>query len=178
MYFLWWRRGYVGEGRAWLARALELDRRAGTIASMAAKQARQRALRGAGILARNQNDFAAADSMFSANLVLSRELDDAASIAQDLFWLGSNALYLGDESRAQALSEESKGLYRQFTDPERAHWIYGPLGTLANLAFRHGDYLQEKALLDERLRHARDAKDSRGIAASSFRARHSCDGAR
>ena len=166
MYLFWWRRGYVGEGRAWLARALELDSRSGTSASVAAKQARQRALRGAGILARNQNDFAAADAMFSASLGLSRELDDPASIAQDLFWLGSNALYLGDESRARALSEESVGLYRQFTDPERAHWIYGPLGALANLAFRRGDYRQEKALLDERLRHARDAGDSRGIAAA------------
>jgi non-specific serine/threonine protein kinase len=29
MYLFWWRRGYVGEGRAWLARALELDSRSG-----------------------------------------------------------------------------------------------------------------------------------------------------
>jgi hypothetical protein len=140
----WWLRGFVREGRAWLARALTLDERQGTIDSRVAKQARRRVLRGAGILARNQDDFAVADSMFSASLALSRELDDAAWIAEDLFWLGSNALLLGDEPRAQAMAEESVELYRQFTDPQRAHWIYGPLGTLASLAWRRGDSIQTK----------------------------------
>jgi predicted ATPase len=160
----WWRRGYIGEGRAWLSRALDLDARLGPNGSLAAKQTRRRALRGAGILARNQSDWVTADSMFSATLALSRELDDAESIAEDLFWLGSNAFYAGDDPRAQALSEESMGLYRQFSDPQRAHWIYGPLGTLANLAWQRGDDMQVKALLDERLRYARAARDSRGIA--------------
>jgi tetratricopeptide (TPR) repeat protein len=141
-----------------------MDERQGTIDSQAANQARLRVLRGAGILARNQDDFAVADSMFSASLVLSRELGDSASIAEALFWLGSNALLLGDESRAQAMAEESVELYRQFPDPQRAHWIYGPLGTLASLAWRRGDYTLTKALLEERLRHARDASDARGIA--------------
>ena len=81
MYYFWWRRGHVSEGRAWLARDLELDARLGTKVSLAGRRARVRALRGAGVRALTQRDFAAADSMFSASVAVARELDDTASIA-------------------------------------------------------------------------------------------------
>jgi predicted ATPase/class 3 adenylate cyclase/DNA-binding CsgD family transcriptional regulator len=168
MNFFWWRRGHVGEGRAWLERALDLDARVRTSVSVAATRARQHALRGAGILARTQSDYPAADSMFSASLALARELGDVEPIADLLFWLGSNALVRGDDTRANALAEESLGLYRQLNDSEHAKHaqIHGPLEVLATLAWRIGDFTRTKALNEERLRYARDASDPRGIASS------------
>jgi predicted ATPase/class 3 adenylate cyclase/DNA-binding CsgD family transcriptional regulator len=169
LYFFWWRRGYVGEGRAWLAQALDLDARVGTSPTLAAGLARVRALRGAGILAHTQSDYVAADSMFSASVAVARTLDDPEPVADGLYWLGSNALVLGDDARARQFTEESLEFYRQVTDPERAKHaqIHGPLGTLTDLAWRNGDYAQAKVLCEERLRYARSGGDRRGIASVS-----------
>jgi predicted ATPase/DNA-binding CsgD family transcriptional regulator len=167
MYLFWWRRGHVGEGRAWLRRALDLDERVGTSLSVAARQARMRALRGAGILTR-ELDYVASARLFSASLALARELGDAESIAECLYWLGANALYRGDPQRARALAEESIEWYRHLTDPERAKYaqIHGPLSLLAALALQNGDSARAKVLLEERLRSSRDASDPRAVAFS------------
>ncbi|MBV9596540.1 MAG: tetratricopeptide repeat protein [Chloroflexi bacterium] len=164
----WWHRGHLAEGRAWLQRALDLDAPVGTNISVAMRQTRQRALRGAGILARVQSDYATAASMFSASLALARELDDAESIADGLILLGFNALYRGDHTLARTLGEDSLAWYRQFADPERAKraQIHGPLPLLAAVAFENGDHAEARALVEERLRYARDASDPAGIASS------------
>src|SRR5262249_9759771 len=145
MYLFWWRRGHVGEGRAWLKRALDLDARVGTSLSVVARQARMRGLRGAGILSR-ERDFVASASMLSASLALARELDDVESIAECLYWLGANALYRGNDRRARAMAEESIEWYGQLADPERAKHaqIHGPLSLLAALALQNGDHALAK----------------------------------
>jgi tetratricopeptide (TPR) repeat protein len=107
--------------------------------------------------------------MFLASLAVARTLDDPESVADALYWLGANALILGDDTRARQFTEESLELYRQVADPERARHaqIHGPMATLADLAWRRGDYAQSAVLCEVRLRHARDASDQRGIASVS-----------
>src|SRR5438128_10307023 len=104
--WFWWRGGHVTEGRGWLARALHLDTRLGTADDMTAKRARMRALRGAGVLARAQGDFADPEQSSRASVTLARELDDAAALADGLYWLGYSATYLGQCETAYALMEE------------------------------------------------------------------------
>jgi predicted ATPase len=167
MYFFWWRRGHVSEGRGWLARAFELDARVGPNDSIPMRRARVRALRGAGVLARTQSDYADADAMFSASVALARELDDAGSVAHGLSWLASDALVLGKEAQAQLFADESAVIYRELAVPEVQTRITRPLETLASLAWRHGDYQRARVIHEERLRYARNACDPWLIASIS-----------
>ena len=161
LYRFWWAHGHLAEGRTWLARALDRDARLGHDGSPATKPARLRALEASGVLARQQGDYHAAESLFVASLALARELNDAVAIAGSLYWLGSTLFFLGDEQGARALAEESLALYQQLGNPGD---ICRPLGTLAELALTSGDYAQAIALHEERLRYARDAADTLGVA--------------
>jgi predicted ATPase len=161
LYPLWWHHDHLTEGRALLAHALDRDS-ALAISSASGARARVRALIGAGVLARSQSDYRAADQMFTASVSLARELNDIPAVADALFWLGSNAYFLADEQRAQTSSDESLTLWRQLRNPlGMSH----ALGTLARLAWARGDDQQTKKLLEERLRYAREARATREIAA-------------
>jgi class 3 adenylate cyclase len=153
LYRFWWLHGHLAEGRTWLARALDRDARLGGDGSPAMKQARLRALKAAGVLARQQGDYRAADAHFAASLALARELNESVAIAESLFWLGSTLFWLGDEQRARALAVESLALYRKLGKPGET---VRPLGTLANLARLSGNYEQAIGLHEARLRCARE----------------------
>ena len=161
--FRFWRaHGHLAEGRTWLARALDRDARLGSASSPATKQARLRALQGSGVLARQQGDYHAGEALFVASLALARELKDVVATADSLYWLGSTLFRLGDDQRARALAEESLALWRQLGNPGGA--VRRPLEILANLAMVSGDYEQAIALHEERLRYAREAADTLGVA--------------
>jgi hypothetical protein len=163
LYPLWWHRDHLTEGRAWLAQAL--DRDAGLASrSLSRRRARVLVLTGAGVLARSQSDYGAADSALMAGVSLARELNDTAAVADGLFWLGSNALFLGDDQRAETLSDESLTLWRQLRNQLG---MSKALGTLARLAWRRGDDQQRKELLQQRIGYAREAGATRAIAAAS-----------
>lgn len=79
----WGLRGYVSEGRRWLESMLAR--------SPAPTIVRSRALRGAGVLARMQGDFAQDRAHCEECLAISRELGDAGAVAAALFWRGTLA---------------------------------------------------------------------------------------
>jgi tetratricopeptide (TPR) repeat protein len=115
--WFWLRHGHLAEGRAWLAQALELVPTVGQCQEPAANHAQLRALNGAGLLARAQGDYAAAERLFQTSLVLARKLDETAAIADAFYWLAVNAVDLGDRERGFTLIEESLALWRQVGDP-------------------------------------------------------------
>jgi non-specific serine/threonine protein kinase len=163
LYPLWWHHDHLTEGRAWLAHALDRDADT-TRSSESRRHARVRSLLGAGVLARSQSDYRAADTMLTAAVSLARELDDTAAIADSLFWLGSNAYLLGERQRAHTASEESLTLWRKLRNPlGMSH----ALGTLAFIAGADGDDQKARELLQERMSYAREAGDIRSIAAVS-----------
>jgi predicted ATPase/class 3 adenylate cyclase/DNA-binding CsgD family transcriptional regulator len=163
LYPLWWHHDHLTEGRAWLAHALDRDADP-TKSSVSGRRAQVRVLTGAGVLARSQSDYRAADTMLTAAVSLARELDDTAAVADGLFWLGSNAYFLADAQRAQMLSDESLTLWRELRNPlGMSH----ALGTLAHLAWQRGDDQQTRELLHERMGYARESGDVRAIAAVS-----------
>jgi tetratricopeptide (TPR) repeat protein len=95
----WHIHGHLDEGRRALESAL-------AAAPDADPVLRARALNGAGVLAGEQGDFAAAAAFFELSLELARSLDDHARIAGALANLGNLALFSGDSVQARLLYEE------------------------------------------------------------------------
>ena len=108
LWWFWYKRGYLSEGRRWLEEAL------GKSASPA--PARAEALNGAGVLARNQSDYDQAQAWLEESLALWRELGDKRGAADVLINLGTVALDKGDYPQAAAFFDDSMPLRRELGD--------------------------------------------------------------
>ena len=104
----WLYRGYLSEGRRWLARALALVQEPASL--------RAAALRGAGLLALYQNDLGPATALIAESLALCRELGDQQGLGQALNALGLIAHNEGDYARAVERFEEALPLLRAVRD--------------------------------------------------------------
>ena len=96
----WWSRAQIGEGRDWLERAL----RTGPDAPAAA---RARALAGAGTLAIEQRDAAAALAFYRQSQALYEQLGDRRGIAEVLVGLGNLATWQERHGEARVLLEQA-----------------------------------------------------------------------
>ena len=149
----WLYRGYLSEGRRWLARALALVQAPASL--------RAAALRGAGLLALYQNDFGPATALIAESLALWRELGDRQGLGQALNALGLIAHNEGDYARAVALFEEALPLLRAVGD-RRVTVL-----ALSGLALTYlclGDYARATALGEEGLALGREEGTPQGIA--------------
>ena len=111
----WYVRGHLSEGRQWLGRVLEspsglestsgLEGAAGRegAAGFEALAIRSKALSGAGNLARNQGDYAAARALYEESLTLFRQLGDQRGIAESLEGMAGVASGLNQMERAAQL---------------------------------------------------------------------------
>jgi non-specific serine/threonine protein kinase len=144
---LWHVRGHLSEGRSWLSRLLAVA------PSGEAAAARANALAAAGALAREQDDFPAAQALHQASLALRRELGDRRGIAQSLGSLGFVALAQGDHAAARLLYEESLVIWQELGDRRR---IAGALGDLGYLYRVLGDYPAARILFEEGLALSRE----------------------
>ncbi len=154
MGWFWDRRGYVGEGRRWLADILSRD--AGMEPCVRAK-----ALRVAGALARVQGEYGPAAALFERSLHVYRASGDAEGVACVLDRLGELARVGRDHARATALLEEALALYRERMD---AHGIAGVLFSLGCVARARGDFGQAETLYAEASTHYRALSDGGGRA--------------
>jgi tetratricopeptide (TPR) repeat protein len=149
----WTARGYLNEGRAWLAGALAQPEAA------APSLARAEALRRAGVMA--EGSAGAAHAFYEESLALFRALGDRRGSAATLADRGRHAWFLGDYARAAMLCEESLALFREIGDR------YGSahaLTWLAAAARDQGDYVRALALFAESLALWRALGDKVGIA--------------
>ena len=96
----WWLRGYLGEGRSWLERAL-------AAAPSADAAMRARAEFGLGKLCSDLGDFAAADKHFKTCIEIRRDLGDMLGLAETLSALAVVAVNLRTYDEARALGEEA-----------------------------------------------------------------------
>jgi tetratricopeptide (TPR) repeat protein len=169
----WHTRGYLEEGRQWIARALTLgdERRPG--AGPAAGQdlggpsrglgtiTHAHVLKGAGVLAWAQSDYAEAAAAFERSLALFEALDDLDGMGAVSSNLGVLAMYQGDYGRAAALLERSLALRRACGD----RW--GTAACLLNLgamAGKQGDLPRAQAYYEESLALYRAIGHERAIA--------------
>lgn len=150
----WWVRGYMSEGREWLARALVRGH-------SAPASIRARALYAAGNLAWVQGHHTAARALLEESLALSRELGDKAGIALSLNYLGFVMRAQGDYVTARALLEESLALSRELEDKAG---IASSLNNLGILARSFEDQTAARALFEESLALNRLLGNQVGIA--------------
>ena len=156
----WDVRGYLGEGRRWLAGLLANIPAGGGDGRSAI---RAKALHGAGVLAYRQGDYPAAHALHEESLAIRREMGDRWGIAGSLNSLGNVAYEQGDYPAAHALFEEGLAIRRELG----ARWgIARSLNILGIVAYEQGDYPAARALYKESLAIRRELGDRRGIALS------------
>ncbi len=141
----WQMRGYPGEGRAWLERALAED--AGVPASL-----RALARQGLGHLAVDLGNYNVAERQFSVSLALCREADDRRGIAESLSGLAVVELNRPHNHEqfgaAQTLLEEALAIRRELGDSTGVAQTSYLLGIVAR---ERGDFVAAGELFNESL---------------------------
>jgi predicted ATPase/class 3 adenylate cyclase/Tfp pilus assembly protein PilF len=153
----WFTRSYFSEGRAWCA--LFLARPGADVPT----HERAKTLRGAGWLAREQCDYAAARALLEEGLALGRALDDPRGVAHAHSGLGGIAREQGDFEKARERFAASLELYRNAGDRQG---VAAALNSLGLLARELGDYPGARRLYEESLAIDRELGDRRSIAVS------------
>jgi predicted ATPase/DNA-binding SARP family transcriptional activator len=138
----WQLRGYLGEGRAYLAAAL------GREGAVPPTRERALALNAAAVLAWMQGDYEAATALFEESLAIERRMQDRLEIAWSLHQLGHVASDQGDFERARTLYDESLAIFRELDDPSG---ISTSLSDQANVALKRGDQEAARSLYEESL---------------------------
>lgn len=140
LYWFWYRRGYLSEGRAWCHRFLALtgqERRTKGQASF---------LMGSGSLALMQSDLAEAKEQLQESISISRELEAEGCLGSALLAWGVLALYQGDSAAAQRAFEETLAIGKRLN----LWWfIADSLLNLGNAAITCGDYITARNWLEQ-----------------------------
>jgi predicted ATPase/DNA-binding SARP family transcriptional activator len=153
----WHTRGHLAEGRRWLESALALPEPA----DAGGDAARAKALRGAGVLAWAQGDYARAQALFEAAVPLVRELGDEEAVAGLANNLGVIALHHAEYDRARGLFEESLALRRRLGDG----WgVATSLNNLGATAGKQGDAARARGYYEESLALQRGMGNTHGTA--------------
>ncbi|MGA8762856.1 MAG: protein kinase, partial [Candidatus Sulfotelmatobacter sp.] len=155
LFRFWEVREYLAEGRDRLGRLLKLA------GAAAPTKARTRALFAAGVLAGEQGDYAAADTLIRESQDIARRLGDKTGVAVSLNALAVFARDRGDVAIAHTLFEESLVLWRGSGDQKA---VARAVSNLANVLKLQGDYDRAGALYAECLAIFRGLGDRTGIA--------------
>jgi predicted ATPase/class 3 adenylate cyclase/predicted negative regulator of RcsB-dependent stress response len=136
----WQDRGYGGQGRQWLERALALPPRDPS-------ERRAHAVVGLGDIAKFQGDLDGAEKAYEEAVAIFRALQQPGWTAAALSSLADVALARGDLTRARQLAEESVALRRQ----SGGFGLGRGLVSVAEVALAEGDLHYAEALLEEGL---------------------------
>jgi predicted ATPase/DNA-binding CsgD family transcriptional regulator len=153
LWWFWYKRGHLSEGRRWLEQALENG--------ASPTSTRAEALNGAGVLARNQSDYYQAQAWLEECLILRRELGDKEGTSKVLVDLGTVAGDRGDLTQAAGFFEKSLRLKKEVGDRWGTALV---LGNLAAAAYDQGNLADAAALSEESLELFRALGDKAGIA--------------
>jgi predicted ATPase/DNA-binding winged helix-turn-helix (wHTH) protein len=153
----WSVRGYLFEGRRSLVEQLTL------LADPSVWQARTKALHGAGVLARNQGDYAAAGQFLEEGIAIRRQHGDRRGVASSLGSLGNVASERGDYAAGRSFHEECLAIYRELNDRLGTASALNNLGVAITYS---GDFRAARALHEESLALRRELGDRWGTAAS------------
>jgi predicted ATPase/DNA-binding CsgD family transcriptional regulator len=166
LFWFWYVRGHLSEGRQWLEHALER-------AVNASADARARALLGLAVLNHWQGNDDLATPCLVESLALWREAGDEWGIAFTLGVIGVVAEDAGDFGEALPLLEESLHLFRSMGDRSNAALVQTHLGVVA---WGQGDLQRAIPLWEEALMVQRDVGDTWGASVSqSYLGLAACD---
>ena len=155
----WEIRGHLAEGSAWLERAL--SRTGGEVSAQRAS-----ALTGAGVLAAQRGDAAAAGAMHEASLLLQRELGNPLAVAAACNNAASAAIERGNLDRARELYREAVELGENGGDLQGAAYT---VLNLADLAARQGDDVEADGLYAKSIQTFERFGDVWGMAQATSR---------
>ncbi len=156
LYRFWLTRGYLAEGRAWLAQLI-------AAAPHAPDVVRAKSLSAAGNLAMEQGDYPASRVLHEQSLAIARALGDKRGVASALNNLGIVAEECGDYPTAHDLHTETLAIRRELGD----QWaIAASLNNLGLLAYDRRDHLSAQSLHAESLAIFRALRDRSCIATS------------
>src|SRR5262249_38654886 len=147
---LWWFwsvRGYLSEGRAFLAQAI------GRAGADQPTRERAEALNAAAVLAWMQGDAEAARALFDESLAIERTLGDAAGVAWSVHHLGHVAALQGEYETAKGLYQESLAIFREL---QYQPGIAASLADQGNVALKEGDLGAARSFYEESLRISRE----------------------
>ena len=156
LWWFWMIRGYGAEGRAHLENALAAPSAAATEPT----SERARALLGAGGLAYQQGDYAAARTFWNQSLAVQRAQGDKRGIAAVLSNLGVVAREQGEYTEARSFYEESLALRREIGDRQG---VAGSLNNLALLLSDQGEADAARTRYEEALSLMRELGDEYGL---------------
>jgi non-specific serine/threonine protein kinase len=151
----WLVRGHLSEGRERLADVLTAAKNSSGTAALA------KVLTGAGTLAHNQGDYAAARSWYEQSLTVWEEVGDKAGVAEALNNLGWVAWRQSDYVAARTLSEKSLALHQELNDKKGIAHSLNNLGWVAHF---QGDYAEARSFHERSLIFRQELGDKRGIA--------------
>jgi predicted ATPase/class 3 adenylate cyclase len=154
LFWFWYVRGYLGEGRAWISGFL-------AAAPDADASVRAKALQNGGSLAWQQGDYTAARALHEEALALWRALGNRMSEAVALNNLGLVARDSGDLRSAESLWEQSVAIHREIGNPKG---VADSLSNLGIVAKDRGDYALARDRYRGSLAIRREIGDQRGIA--------------
>jgi tetratricopeptide (TPR) repeat protein len=152
----WQRRGYLGEGRLWMARALDA-------AGSAFPELRGPLLLQAAWLALWQSDFAAVQSYCEANLGICQATGDQRGMATSLALLGTVAEKQGDYALGRSLLEQSLALGQAAGGRDERAFSLRALGWVA---LDEGDLPTARSLIESALAIWRELGDPGRIGGS------------
>jgi predicted ATPase/DNA-binding SARP family transcriptional activator len=155
LFYFWSRRGYLSEGRRWLAMAL------GNAESLKPTPTHAKALYSAGLLAFLQGDPASARSLAVQSIAVSRQLGDTQSCAYALTYLGLAAAHQGDLETAHSVGRESVAMFREVGDVWGLAIALHCLGWTTRMA---GDHHLAPPLIEESMALFRMVGDQWGVA--------------
>jgi predicted ATPase len=159
LWYFWYTRGYLSEGRRWLGRFLSLGME--PVETPSQQRTRARALDGLGVLAWRQGDHAEAAAALDEALGLMQSSGDRPGQAQVLVHIGILKDNQGDLAGAQTALESALAHCRALGD---THGTVRALHNLANVTVQLGDFESADGLFEECLAHYRSIGDRSGIA--------------
>ena len=168
IYRFWRNRGYIGEGRVWLADLLAL----GDSDDPRIRAARLGVTNGAAWLATDQYDFAEAERLLEESMALQRALGITGDAAEAtlLYNAAIQARAVGQYQRATSLYEDALARLVAVDDRGtlgsggRGYVLYG----LASVLREQGDYPRATRLFEECLVFHQDIGERAGIAQSQL----------
>lgn len=150
----WHMRGYLSEGRRWLALALEAR-------ANGDKKERASALHDAATLAEVHGDYAEARKLSEESLSLARATGDKAGCAAALRQMGAASVFQGKLDEAQQLLDESLSLSREIDDTRNVARTLSWLGILAGTK---EDYATTQKRFEESVSLNRQLEDKASLA--------------
>ena len=149
LWWYWYARGHLSEGRQWFERLLPGSERV-------KPPVRAKALKSAGWIAYQQKDFDHAETLLNEGLEVYRLLGDKQNIATSLYRLGLVAWERGDFPLAQSQTEDALSLFSQIGSKEG---IADSLLLLSYVAIEQGEYSRAREQAEQGLLLFREIGD-------------------